>query len=226
MKNVEPWAASVFAMKEFIDIHGKTVMCAKSLKPVVEAEPKEEKPKKVAAAPAPKKEEKPKANTDLLPATNFNLYDFKTLYVNHKDKAGAAVDEFYKMLDWEGWAFWYMKYDIMDYEKTDKEHKLNNFVDGFINRAQAAMKLTFGKLAVLGEEGNWEVWGVWLMRGKTEVPDALTKDHSQFEYFKVSIMDPRNNKEDDAKIRAYFSAVGYQETPIEGKKVNKVFWQK
>lgn len=54
------------------------------------AAPKKKEAKKQEAKPAAKKEEKkkdekPKANIDLLPPSDFNLYDFKTFFVNHKD---------------------------------------------------------------------------------------------------------------------------------------------
>lgn len=85
MKAVEPWIASIFALPEFVDVYGKITLCAKALKPVVVAEKKE--PKKQAQAPAPKKEEKKEEkkldNVQSLPPTDFNLFDFKTLYVNH-----------------------------------------------------------------------------------------------------------------------------------------------
>merc|ERR1712222_304535 len=108
------------------------------------------KPKAAAAAPPPKKEEKVMDNVQKLDKehpTKFDLYNFKTFYVNHKDLAGEAVDEFYKQLDWDGWAFWHITYDIMDYEQTEKEHMLNNLLDGFMSRAGHTMKYTFGKLA-------------------------------------------------------------------------------
>ena len=139
--------------------------------------------------------------------------------------AGEAVNEFYKQLDWDGWKFWHITYDIMDYEQTDKEHMLNNLLDGFMSRAGHTMKYTFGKLAVLGVQGSWEIKGVWLMRGH-ELPDGLVKEHAQWEYYKARAMDPRKSKEDDALVRAYFSAKGYQEKKIEGMPVNKVAWQK
>ena len=222
MKNIETWVNGIYAVKEFVDVHGKTVLCAKALKPVCTADPKEEKPMKAAPAPAAKKEEKPKDNVASLPPTPFNLYDFKTFFCNCKDQKGQGVDEMYKQLDWEGWAFWHMTYDIMDYERTDKEHILNNLLDGFLSRAGHAIKLTFGKLCLLGEQGKWEIKGVWLMRGPTEVPDALQKDHSQWEYYKVAKIDPRNNKEHDALVRSYFTAkLG---DTIEGLEAKKVGW--
>jgi len=76
-------------------------MCAKPMKPICLPDPvkaKEEKKAKPAAAPKPveKKAEKVKDNVEALPPTDFNLYDFKTFFVNAKDKAGEGVDQFYK----------------------------------------------------------------------------------------------------------------------------------
>lgn len=59
-----------------------------------------------------KKEEEPKKNTEVLPESKFDLYNFKTLFINHKDKKGEGMAKFYEILDWEGWSFWSLKYDI------------------------------------------------------------------------------------------------------------------
>lgn len=180
-------------------------MCSKPLKPVCIPEPKVEKKKVEAPKPAPvKKEEKPKDNVESLPPTNFNLLEFKKFYVNHADKKGAAVDEFYKQLDWDGFAFWHLHYDKYEGE-GEKLHVTNNLMGGFLNRAEHTHHYCFGRHAVLGEEPNLEIKGVWLMRG-TELPDGLVKEHPQFEYYRTRKMDPRNNKEDDALVRAWFSA--------------------
>jgi elongation factor 1-gamma len=168
----------------------------------------EKKPeKKKAAAPVQAKkvvEEKPKDNVDSLPPTNFVLYDFKTFFVNHKDKGGEGVDEWYKMLDWEGWAFWHLHYDKYEGE-GEKLHVTNNLLGGFLNRAEFANKITFARMGVFGEEPNLEIKGVWLMRGPNEIPDGLAKDHPQFEYYNKRKMDPRNNADDDKLVREYFS---------------------
>ena len=67
-------------------------------------EKKDNKKEAKKAAPAaqakPDKPEKVKDNVESLPPTSFDLFNFKTLYVNHKDKKGAGVDTFYEMLDW------------------------------------------------------------------------------------------------------------------------------
>ena len=142
------------------------------LKPVCEADPVKPKEKKAEQKPAAKKEEvkaapaeKPKDNIESLPPTDFNLYDFKTFFVNHEDKKGAAVDEWYKQLDWNGWAFW-----RFDYEKFGSEgtvlFKTDNLVTGFLSRAEHTTKYSFARMAVLGEEPNLDIVGVWLCRGK------------------------------------------------------------
>lgn len=99
-----------------------------------------------------------------MPPSDFNLYDFKTLFVNHKDKKKGGVDTFYEMLDWNGWSFWHLHYDIYEGE-GDKQHITNNLMNGFMNRAQHTAKYTFGRMAVLGEEPKLQIEGCWLFRG-------------------------------------------------------------
>jgi len=219
VKNVEAWATACYTYDAMVKVHGKVSMAAKPLKPVTVAEKKEEpKKKQQQAAPKaeekPKKDEKPKANTDLLPPTDFNLYDFKTFFINHPDKKGKGVDEMYKMIDWEGWAFWKFEYDIYEGE-GEKEHITNNLMNGFLSRAEAANKLSFARHCVLGEVPKLQIYGVWLTRGKDELPDALRKDHPQMEYYKARKMDPRNNKEDDKLVRNYWG--GKEGDKIDGK---------
>ena len=206
MKNASDWAERVFDHPSVIKVMGKQLLCAKALKPICKEEKKEEKKK---AAPAPvKKEAKPEKkldNVESLPPTAFNLYDFKTFYVNHPDKKGAAVDEWYKMLDWEGWAFWHLHYDKYEGE-GEKLHVTNNLLGGFLSRAEHTNKYCFGRMGVFGEEPDLEIKGVWLMRG-LELPDGLAKEHPQFEYYNTRKLDPRNNKDDDKLVRDYFSGL-------------------
>ena len=86
-----------------------------------------------------------------MPPSSFDLYSFKTLYVNHPDKKGEAIDTFYNMLDWEGWSFWRLEYDIYEGEGA-KLHITSNLLSGFISRAEHTNKYTFGRMCVLGEE--------------------------------------------------------------------------
>ena len=138
-------------------------MCEKALKPITVPDAKVEK-KKEEKKKADKKEEKPKEekpekkgdNVANLPPTTFDLFNFKTLFVNHKDKRGKGVDTMYEMLDWEGWSFWYLHYDIYEGE-GDKVHISNNLMNGFMNRASHTSKYTFGRMAVVGEEPQLQI---------------------------------------------------------------------
>jgi elongation factor 1-gamma len=225
MKNITKWAESVYALESFVKITGRVQLAAKALKPVLKAEPKkEEKKKEAPVQAAPKvKEEKPKDNVESLPPSPFDLYNFKTFFVNHPDKKGEAVDQWYKDLDWEGWAFWHLHYDKYEGEGV-KLHVTNNLLGGFLNRAEHTNKYTFARMGVFGEEPELEIKGVWLMRGKDEIPDGLRKEHPQFEYYRTRKMDPRNNADDDKLIREYFG--GAEEEIIEGMKAQTLKWFK
>lgn len=223
MKNVTTWAESIYAQESFVKITGKVQLAAKALKPVLKEEKKEVKKAAPVAAAPKKKEEKPKDNIDLLPPTDFNIYDFKTFFVNHEDKAGAAVDEWYKMLDWEGWSFWFLQYDKLEGECA-KVHVTNNLLGGFLSRAEHTNKYTFARMGVFGEEPDLDIQGVWLMRGKDEIPDGLRRDHSQFEYYKTRKLDPKNNAEDDKMIRDYFS--GKEDSVVNGRQCQTLKWFK
>jgi hypothetical protein len=135
--------------------------------PLCIAEKKEEK-KKEAAAPVVakevKKEEKVKDNVESLPESAFDLYSFKTFFVNHQDQKGEGVSEWYKMLDWEGWSFWEFHYEKYTGE-GEKLHVTNNLMNGFLSRADHVNKYTFARMAVMGEEPNLEIMGCWLVRG-------------------------------------------------------------
>jgi len=98
---VEAWVTGIFSDPSFVSTFGRIQMCAKPMKPIClpdPVKPKEEKKAKPAAAPKKeeKKPEKVKDNVESLPPSPFDLYSFKTFFVNHKDKKGEGVDEFYK----------------------------------------------------------------------------------------------------------------------------------
>lgn len=224
MKNVDAWAASCYALPAFKKIFGNVQMCAKPLKPVCVAEKKEPKKAAPVAAAAPKKvEEKKKDNVESLPPSPFVIYDFKTFFVNHPDKKGAAVDEMYKMIDWDGWSFWFFHYEKYTGE-GEKLHVTNNLMSGFLSRAEHVNKYCFARHAVLGDEPNLEIMGCWLCRGPKELPDGLTKEHPQFEYYKYRQLDPRNKKEDDKLVREFFG--GNVEEKINGLTAQTLRWVK
>mmetsp|Transcript_10604 Transcript_10604/g.17815 ORF Transcript_10604/g.17815 Transcript_10604/m.17815 type:complete len:251 (-) Transcript_10604:78-830(-) len=229
VKALVDWAEALYSKQEFVNALGKITMCAKPMKPVclpdpvkeVKKEAKKEQPKKEEKV-EPKKTEKPKDNVESLPPSPFNLYDFKTLFINHPDKKGEGVKVFYEMLDWEGWSFWFFHYDKYEGEGV-KLHVTNNLMNGFLSRAEHTAKYSFGRHAVLGEEPELEIMGVWLVRGQ-EIPDGLAKEHPQFEYVKTRKLNPKAVAADDKLVREFFG--GKDGDLMNGLKAQTLRWHK
>ena len=152
-------------------------MCSKPLQPGVklikvekkkEEKKKEVAPKKAAGGDDDEPPKKPKSELELLPPTPFDLFNFKTYFVNHKDKKGEAVtkflngpadEEFQKewMYDKEGWSIWHMHYEMyVDSKGVRQEgnevYKTENMVNGFLQRWEDFRKWSFGKMCVLGTD--------------------------------------------------------------------------
>jgi len=130
------------------------------------------------------------------------------------------------MLDWEGWSYWFF-----EYEKYGKEgtvlYSTNNLLGGFLSRGEHTTKYTFGRHGVFGDEPNLNIYGVWLCRGPKELPDGLTKEHPQFEYYKHRQLDPRNNKKDDLLVREFFSKKEEDVfESLDGQKAQTLRWHK
>lgn len=180
-------------------------MGKKALKPILKAE---EKPKKAAQAAAakPKPTDEPKKAgnpLDALPPTNFVIYDFKTLFVNHPDKGGEGHEVMMNMVDREGWSFWFLHYEKVGSE-GQVDYKFQNLLEGFIQRLEGFKKYSFGKFCMLGEQPNLEIKGVLLIRGHSVDVQELI-DHPQFEYMQARKMD-YGNSDDMKKIREYFAS--------------------
>jgi elongation factor 1-gamma len=105
MPKFAAWFERTTGLPEFVRVAGNIKVAAKTVKPVIKAEEKKEAaPAKKAAAAKPKDddddEDKPKKKAanplDLLPPTTFDLFNFKTLFVNIKDKKGEGIEELKK----------------------------------------------------------------------------------------------------------------------------------
>jgi len=127
------------------------------------------------------------------------------------------------MCDWEGWSFHHLHYDIYEGE-GEKVHIANNLLGGFLTRADFISKIAFGKHAVLGEQPNLQIEGVWFVRGPKELPDHFVKDHPSMEYYKTRLLDPRNNKDDDKLIREFLG--GKEGDMMNGMKCQTLKWFK
>jgi elongation factor 1-gamma len=93
------------------------------------------------------------------------LFAFKTFFVNHKDKRGEGMKFFFDNYDKNGYSIYFLHYDKYEGEGTVM-YQTSNLLNGFLQRIDHFRKHTFAAHAILGEEPNLEIEGVWLFRGK------------------------------------------------------------
>lgn len=153
---------------------------------------------KPAARPA--EEEAPRKEY-VFPPSQFNFFDFKTLYVNAPRKQDA-LDFLWQHWDASAFSFWRLEYD-----KLPTECKVlfltNNLMGGFLGRAEACRKFVLGVQGVFGQEPDLHVRGVWLWRGTAMLPPL--QDHEQFDVYKFRQLDPLSPP-DRALIEHYWTA--------------------
>lgn len=104
---------------------------------------------------------------DLLPPTDFNFFDFKTLIVNAADKM-EAIDFLWKNFDAKGFSLWKVTYDMYEGE-GEKLYMTKNLANGFLQRLEHFRKYIFGVWGVYGEEPKLAIKGLFMWRG-TEMP--------------------------------------------------------
>jgi len=161
MGNLTKWVEKIINMPEFIEFMGKVKFCSKAITPTVivpakkeevKAAPKKVEEKKTEEAPK-KKEENP---LDLLPPTSFDLFNFKTFFVNLADKRGEGMKAFYEQYDREGYSIYFVHYDKYEGE-GEVLYQTANMLNGFLQRADHFRKHCFATMAVLGEEPKLEI---------------------------------------------------------------------
>lgn len=135
------------------------------------------------------KESKKVNPMDLLPKSSFNIDDWKREFFNSPDKPATLV-ELWPKFDHEGWSIWEVKY--IKYEGEGVVGYLtNNLKNGHIrNLDDNFRKYCFASYGVYGEEGNFEIDGIFLWRG-TEIPH-FWKDHNTYDYFSFKKLDPKD----------------------------------
>jgi len=138
MPNVANWVERVVKLPQVVAQMGNVKFCAKAIKPTLTEAPKKEQPKPQAKKETGKEEEdedKPKKKEenplDKLPPTTFNLYDFKTFFVNVPDKKGEGMKRFMEEYDREGYSVWFLDYEM--YEGEGKVlYQTANLLNGFL----------------------------------------------------------------------------------------------
>ena len=173
----------------FQQIFGKIKMSTTVLQP-----PKPKKPEPKKKEEKKEKKQKKEEKKEEFPPTKINIDDFKRFVINSKDPEEIAKwlkEEF----ETEGWSIYHLIYDIYKDEGTQL-HITGNLCSGFVERAEACRRSSFGVHCVLGEEPNLGIEGIWMWRG-LEVSKQM-KDHPTFEYYEAKKLDTKN--EEHAKL--------------------------
>lgn len=137
MPNTAQWLENLVKLPEFVSRFGNVKFAAKTVKPqLTQAAPKEKEQAKPAAQKKPEgDEEEPKkkeANPlDVLPPTPFDLFAFKTFFVNHKDKRGEGMKFFFENYDKEGYSIYFVHYDKYEGEGVVL-YQTSNMMNGFL----------------------------------------------------------------------------------------------
>lgn len=237
LPNVTKWVTSISNQPQWVKVHGKFHASKSALevyqgplphleeavKKPAEKKPAEPKPKQAAQPKKEKKKdddddddepkEKKVANSlDSLPPSTFNLFDFKTLFVNAPNKK-EALQFFWDNLDDKGYSVW-----RMEYEKAEGEGNVTfltaNLMNGYLQRLETFRKYAFGVCGVYGDEPKLEIRGCWVWRG-TEIPFEL-KDHPSSEWYHFKKLDVKNNEADRKIQEEYWCNMEEDESVVEG----------
>lgn len=228
MPNVASWLETLVKLPEVVRRVGNVKFAGKAIKATHVLEKKKEEPKPAAApkkvekaadaedgeeAPAPRKGNP----LDHLPPSKFVLPDFKTYFVNlGEKKATEGMDHFFQNYDPEGYTIYFVHYDKYEGEGVVL-YQTSNLMNGFLQRMDEKFRnYTFSMMAILGDEPNLEIQGVWMFRGKG-IPQEMI-DHPQFEYYQRRELDVKN--EADKKIISDFWA-GKVDSIANGLKIQE-----
>lgn len=174
--------------------------------------PKKDAPKKEAPKAAEaKKEEAPVEEEAPAGEAKWNLYDFKTLYTNAKDK-NTAIDNLVENFNPATMSVFHLHYQKYEGEGTIV-YQFNNMKNGFIQRCEAARKKAFGTYSIYGDEPNLEISGVWLF-DSADVPAEMHENPS-FEYHDKRKLD-LTNADDLQLLRDNWTKIVDDESVVGG----------
>ena len=159
------------------------------------------------------KPDKKSSPLDELPESTFILDAWKRQYSNDKNLRECSMPWFWNHFDPKGYSLWYMRY-----EKTEGENVVDyataNMLSGFLQRLDNNFrKYSFAVLNVIGEKGNFDIQGVWLIRGN-EIPNEL-KEHPSFQYYEFKRLN-QNDTRDKALIEDYWC----NDDVVEGRSIS------
>jgi elongation factor 1-gamma len=218
MPHLAAWFDKIASNEHYIKRNGKVQLCARPVKPQVAAAPKKEEKKggkkEEVKKAEPKKEEKKKDETPKYVST-FNMFDFKTFFVNEADQAGKGMDELFAQFDPKGYTFWFTQYDKYEGE-GEVLFQTQNLMNGFLQRADHMRKTAWGVMAILGDEPSLDIFAVWIFEGEGKIPEGMV-DHPQFEYYTKRVMDL--SKQEDKDIIKEFWCSKNHNGKLMGKNV-------
>ncbi len=132
---------------------------------------------------------------------NFNLFDFKTFIVNHKDKR-EALQTLWKNWDNNAFSFYFVHYQKYQGE-GELVHVTNNYLGGFLQRIDDKLRRhCLFTLGVYGDEPSLEVMGVFFMRG-TGIIEPMN-EHPQFEYWEKRKLDISGSAADRELVERFW----------------------
>jgi elongation factor 1-gamma len=137
MPNVSNWMDRVIKLPEVVARLGNVKFAAKVIKAQVVAKKEEVKvaAKKDKAEGHDDDEEKPAKKEvdplDVLPPSKFDLYNFKTFFVNSKDRRGEGMKAFFEQYDKEGYCIYFVNYTMYEGEGV-VTYQTANLLNGFL----------------------------------------------------------------------------------------------
>lgn len=203
-----------FATKDYETVAAVAAKDAPKKEAAKKDAPKKDAPKKEAPKKEAKKEEKEEEEEVPTGPAKWNLYDYKTLYANAKDKEDAIKD-LVANFDKDNMCIYHLHY-----QKYDGDGKVlyqfNNMKNNFVQRCDPARKKAFGTYSIYGDEPNLEISGVWLFQGAT-IPNEMNENPA-FEYHDLKKLDI-SKPEDLEIVRQYWTRVTEDESVVEGLKL-------
>lgn len=185
LKNLTKWFRNIMESEEALNVYGRTILCKTPLKPFIENEIDENENKD-------KYLNNKKNPLDNLPQSDFDLKEFKNIFINSNDKE-EELETFYEELDEEGYSLWYMEYDNLPNE-CKVLYKSCNFKNFFLQKLENFRKYSFAVFGVYGKKDNYKIKGVWLWKGKN-IPDEI-KENDNYDYLiiKKLILEKPNDR--------------------------------
>merc|ERR1712212_1347845 len=191
-----------FDGKKYNEIYGKKDAGKKEKKPAQPKAKKEQKPKeeKKVEAPAPKQNTDPWANS---PPATMDMDAWKRCFSNKEDDEVLAY--FKEHFPKDNYSVWQGNYKYND--ELKQKFMASNMIGGMFQRIEKLRKHAFASVLIFGENGNFEIEGVWIWRGHDLVfplCEDWTTDYETYEWKKLDYDAP----ETQLKIKEFWAWEG------------------